>query len=58
MSSGGSVVGVDGDSLFLVRGCVVRLPVVDEEAVLRDEALDHLQCTTERTRGTVCGVEG
>lgn len=41
-NSAGGVVGVDGDTLFLVRGCVVWLPVVDKEAVLRDEALDHL----------------
>lgn len=34
---------MDGDAPFVVRGCVVFFPVVDEEVVLRDEALDHLK---------------
>ena len=43
---------MDGDAPFMVRGCVVRLPDVNEEVVLRDEALDYLQCaTTGRPRG-------
>lgn len=50
-NSAGGVVGVDGDALFLVRGCVVCLPVVDEEAVLRDEALDHLRNANEQAHG-------
>lgn len=55
-NSAGGVVGVDGDTLFLVRSCVVWLPVVDKQAVLRDEALDHLweRQQTNDQNGVMC----
>lgn len=43
LRSGGGVVGVHGDALVIVGGRVVRLPVVDEQAVFCDEAFDHLE---------------
>lgn len=39
---GGCVVGVYGDAFVFVRGRFVRLPVEDQEAVLCNEAFDHL----------------
>lgn len=48
--SAGGVVGMYGDELILIVDCLVRFPVINKEAVLRDEPLDHLRTSSENNK--------
>lgn len=50
IDSAGGVVGMYGDELVLVVDCLIWFPVINKEAVLRDEPLDYLRASSENTR--------
>lgn len=56
IGSARGVVGMNGDELVLIVGCLVRFPVVNKETVLRDEPLDHLLASSETKKSGRRGI--